>query len=151
MAPAFTVELTAVDIRPMIEEANAIAPVFSRIFKEMILFTSPDKPLPRSGKGTVQRKAAIALYTPEIQAMYVPLISRTSSILMVDRYGTVEDQISTSDSIEPPTAWNAVPLQKWLLDQAARLCNVSTISPTADLFQQGFDRFDILPLGSSMS
>ncbi|KAJ6611594.1 acetyl-CoA synthetase-like protein [Mycena sp. CBHHK59/15] len=110
-------------IWPMIEEANAIAPAFSRIFKEMILFTSPDKPLPRSGKGTVQRKAAIALYTPEIQAIY----------------GTVEDQISTIDSIQPPTAWNAVPVQKWILDLAARLCNVPTMSPTADLFQQGFD------------
>jgi hypothetical protein len=55
----------------MIEQANDIAPAFSRIFKEMILFTSPDKPLPRAGKGTVLRKAAIALYASEIDSMYV--------------------------------------------------------------------------------
>jgi hypothetical protein len=35
----------------------------------MILFASRDKPLPRAGKGTVMRKAAIDLYAPEIEAM----------------------------------------------------------------------------------
>jgi hypothetical protein len=61
--------LDSFDVRPIIEEANQNAPAFSRIFKEMILFTSSDKPLPRSGKGTVQRKAAITLYATEIESM----------------------------------------------------------------------------------
>ncbi|KAJ7318575.1 hypothetical protein DFH08DRAFT_1036386 [Mycena albidolilacea] len=47
-------------IWPIIEEANENAPAFSRIFKEMILIASLDKPLPRAGKGTVQSKAAIS-------------------------------------------------------------------------------------------
>lgn len=67
----FGTGLTSFDIRPTIEEANRIAPAFSRIFKEMILFTSQDKPLPRAGKGTVLRKAAVNLYSPEIEAMCV--------------------------------------------------------------------------------
>ncbi|KAG6824143.1 nonribosomal peptide synthetase, partial [Arthromyces matolae] len=54
---------------PVIEEANAVAPAFSRIFKEMILFTSTDKPLPRAGKGTVMRKAALKAYDEEIEAL----------------------------------------------------------------------------------
>ncbi|KAJ6553164.1 hypothetical protein B0H19DRAFT_901881, partial [Mycena capillaripes] len=54
-------------IWPAIEEANEIAPAFSRIFKEMILFSYPDKPLPRAGKGTVIPKAAITLYATEIE------------------------------------------------------------------------------------
>ncbi|KAJ7699512.1 hypothetical protein B0H17DRAFT_848923, partial [Mycena rosella] len=49
-------------IWPIIEEANENAPAFSRIFKEMILIASSDKPLPRAGKGTVQSQAAIILY-----------------------------------------------------------------------------------------
>jgi hypothetical protein len=57
--------------RPIVEEANMIAPAFSRIFKEMILFASRDKPLPRAGKGTVMRKAALSLYEPEIESMCV--------------------------------------------------------------------------------
>jgi hypothetical protein len=35
----------------------------------MILFASPGKVLPRSAKGTVMRKAALALYAEEIDAM----------------------------------------------------------------------------------
>lgn len=53
------------------EEADKIAPAFSRIYKEMILFTTAEKPLPRVGKGTVARKAAITMYTPEIDKLSV--------------------------------------------------------------------------------
>lgn len=57
--------------RPTIEEANSIAPAHSRIFKEMILFTSEGKPLPLTPKGTLMRKAAIKLYEKEINALWV--------------------------------------------------------------------------------
>lgn len=56
-------------VRSLVEEANAVAPAFSRIYKEMILFTSKDKPLPRAGKGSVMRKAALDLYASEIDDM----------------------------------------------------------------------------------
>jgi hypothetical protein len=55
--------------RPIVEEANRVAPAFSRIFKEMILIASADKPLPRAGKGTVMRKAALVQYQTEIDNM----------------------------------------------------------------------------------
>jgi hypothetical protein len=55
--------------RPIVEEANKDAAAFSRIYKEMIIFTSPSKPFPRSAKGTVMRKAALALYDEEIEAL----------------------------------------------------------------------------------
>lgn len=51
------------------EEANRVAPAFSRIFKEMILVVDPKRPLPRVGKGTVARKAALALYDSEIDKL----------------------------------------------------------------------------------
>ncbi|KAJ7642007.1 hypothetical protein FB45DRAFT_738097 [Roridomyces roridus] len=108
-------------IWPAVEEANAMAPAFSRIFKELILLASPDKPLPRAGKGTVLRKAAINLYAPEIDALY----------------NTVEEH--AVDSIEAPTDWKANFIQPWLMEVAARVCNFATISPTMDLRQQGFD------------
>jgi hypothetical protein len=54
---------------PIVEEANKVAPAFSRVFKEMILIASPDKPLPRAGKGTVMKKAAVAEYEKEIDEM----------------------------------------------------------------------------------
>lgn len=55
--------------RPVIEEANQVAPTFSKIFKEMILITNKNKPLPRAGKGTVMRKLAVTTYEQEIEAL----------------------------------------------------------------------------------
>ena len=52
--------------RPIIEEANRIAPAFAKIFKEMIIVTEPDRPLPRAGKGTVIRKQALEVYEKEV-------------------------------------------------------------------------------------
>lgn len=57
--------------RREVEEANKEAPTFSRIFKEMILVTSREKPMLRAGKGTVMKKATMALYASEIDALYV--------------------------------------------------------------------------------
>lgn len=58
------------------EEANKVAPAFSRVFKEMILVVDPKKPLPRVGKGTVAGKAALVLYDTEIDKLYVASILR---------------------------------------------------------------------------
>ncbi|KAJ7075175.1 putative aminoadipate reductase [Mycena belliarum] len=109
-------------IWPTIEEANRIAPAFSRLFKETMLFTSRDKPLPRAGKGTVLRKATINLYSPEIEAIYE----------------TIEEQAGAVDSNKLPVVWEFALIQDWLIELATNLTN-STISPTIDLFQQGFD------------
>ncbi|KAJ7782239.1 putative aminoadipate reductase [Mycena maculata] len=110
-------------IWPIVEEANQNAPAFSRIFKEMILFTSSDKPLPRAGKGTVLRKAALSLYAPEIESIY----------------NHVEDQISVIDSIDGPAVWEFAQIQEWLTNLAAKLVGSTTILPKEDLFKQGFD------------
>ncbi|KAJ6473883.1 hypothetical protein C8R45DRAFT_835129, partial [Mycena sanguinolenta] len=129
--PSFQIDVNDLDqvaglrnkIWPLIEEANTIAPAFSRIFKEMILFCLPDKPLPRAAKGTVLRKAALALYAEEINSIFQ----------------TVEEQISSVFPNKPPSAWVAATLEPWLLELARSVCNNSVISPMRDLFQQGFD------------
>ncbi|KAG6915763.1 hypothetical protein DXG01_009968 [Tephrocybe rancida] len=51
---------------PIIEEANNDIPASNKIIKETILFTSQGKPLPRTGKFTVLRQAALELYTTDI-------------------------------------------------------------------------------------
>ena len=48
---------------------NAYAPAHSRIFKEMIIVASEDKPLPRVAKGTVAKKASLKLYKAEIDTL----------------------------------------------------------------------------------
>jgi hypothetical protein len=134
------VEWKSFDVRPIIEEANENAPAFSRIFKEMILFASADKPLPRAGKGTVQFKAAISLYAPEIESMYVCPLIALFRLMIHGRYDTMEEQISAIDLIEPPVVWEVAPIDEWLLRLAANVSNFPDMSSTVDLRHQGFDR-----------
>ncbi|KAK3179437.1 hypothetical protein OEA41_005559 [Lepraria neglecta] len=58
------------DIWPTVMQANRDCPAHGRIMKDFITLTSPDKPLPRAGKDTVQRYAAIKLYAEEFKALY---------------------------------------------------------------------------------
>ncbi|EKM60508.1 uncharacterized protein PHACADRAFT_246502 [Phanerochaete carnosa HHB-10118-sp] len=106
-----------------VEEANAQAPGFAKIFKEMIVVTEPDKPLPRVAKGSIVRKQASVVYEKEIEQLY-KMISASMS----------------NEGIDPPRSWKAADLEPWLTGQAMSL--VSHEQPVAlavDLFQQGFD------------
>ncbi|KAJ3715279.1 hypothetical protein DFJ43DRAFT_1007325 [Lentinula guzmanii] len=109
-------------IWPAIEEANLVAPSFSRLYKEMILVTDPEKPLPRVGKGTIAKKAALALYEQEINELYDAV-----------------DSNSGGDSIEPPTSWTSPDLEPWFIGQISDILSAETPSVTADLFELGLD------------
>jgi len=58
-------------VRPYVEEANASEPFYSHIFKEMILIAQRGKPMTRSGKGSIQRMAALRSYEEEIDRLSV--------------------------------------------------------------------------------
>ncbi|KAF3770725.1 hypothetical protein M406DRAFT_34511 [Cryphonectria parasitica EP155] len=57
-------------IWPSVEEANKHSPAHGRVLRNMIIFTSPDKPVPRAGKGTIQRRKLEDDYEPELDALY---------------------------------------------------------------------------------
>ncbi|PPR05125.1 hypothetical protein CVT24_010381 [Panaeolus cyanescens] len=109
-------------IWPIVDEANKVTPAFSRIFKEMILVTSKDKPLPRAAKGTIMRKAALKEYHGEIEALYA----------------TVEST-EAAGPIVPPTAWDSKTVQSWIQGHAEELNGDRKVSVEDDLFEQGFD------------
>ncbi|KZT22888.1 acetyl-CoA synthetase-like protein [Neolentinus lepideus HHB14362 ss-1] len=111
-------------IWPIIEEANEDSPAFSRIFKEMIIVTSPDKPMRRTPKGTVIRKATMSDYAKEIDELYEKVES------------------SRGEDVEPPKSWEIVDLEVWLMAQAEDINEMSQgkkPDPDVDLFAQGFD------------
>ncbi|KAF6240565.1 hypothetical protein HO173_001235 [Letharia columbiana] len=58
------------DIWPIVMQANRDCPAHGRIFKNYIMFTTPGKPLPLAAKGTVQRYAALELYSEEFRSLY---------------------------------------------------------------------------------
>ncbi|KAJ3824337.1 acetyl-CoA synthetase-like protein [Lentinula raphanica] len=109
-------------IWPAVEEANRISPAFSKIYKEMILVVDPEKPLPRVGKGTIAKKAALALYEAEIHEIYAAV-----------------EMNSGGNSIEPPISWNSLDLETWIVEQISDILSIEPPSVTADLFEIGMD------------
>ena len=67
------------EIWPTIEAANNASPSHGRIHRDMIIFTSPEKPMLRAGKGTVQRKPTIDLYANEIKTLYTKSETQASN------------------------------------------------------------------------
>ncbi|KAH0833861.1 putative aminoadipate reductase [Lanmaoa asiatica] len=106
-----------------IEEANKEAPAFSRIFKEMILVTSKEKPMLRAGKGTVIKKATMALYESEIDALYA----------------FVEASAKAGTDVPLPPIWSQIEVENWLMVHATAVNAGKPIEVDIDVFEQGFD------------
>lgn len=77
-------------IWPTVEEANRDAPSHARLMKSHVLFTQPQKPMLRAGKGTVQRPGTLKSYATEIDALY-----RDADLMSADMEGEVEDSEGT--------------------------------------------------------
>nr|GAT45909.1 acetyl-CoA synthetase-like protein [Mycena chlorophos] len=107
----------------VVEDANALAPAFAKLYKEMILVvTDPEKMMVRAPKGTVVKKATVKLYEEEITELY----------------DTIEASTSAPSDVAPPPSFTAPGLAPWLLAHAEKLSD-KHIDPQRDLFDQGFD------------
>ncbi|KAJ7052229.1 putative aminoadipate reductase [Mycena amicta] len=108
----------------VVEQANAIAPAFAKVYKEMILVTEGGRPMVRAPKGTVVKKATIKLYEGDIEALY----------------DTIEASGNAANDVAPPTSWTATELEPWLLTHTGLIFGKhSELKPDIDLFDQGFD------------
>ncbi|CAK5275098.1 unnamed protein product [Mycena citricolor] len=105
-----------------VQKANENAPAFGRIYKEMIVVASREKPFIRTPKDTVIKKPTLALYSAEIEALY----------------DTIEASTNAADDVSPPTSWTATDLVPWLSAHATSLAG-KEIHPSDDIFDQGFD------------
>lgn len=56
---------------PTIETVNVKSPACAQVSKELVIFTTPQKPMARSGKGTVQRRATVKLYEEELNESFM--------------------------------------------------------------------------------
>lgn len=101
------------NIWPSIEEANQECPAHAKIAKSHILFTTPDKPIVRTGKGTIQRAGSLALYKDELDTLYrdadrvtAPLDSAVAGPGPVDEVNLISKFIT--DSVQAITKWPAL-------------------------------------------
>ncbi|CDO77413.1 hypothetical protein BN946_scf184857.g20 [Trametes cinnabarina] len=103
-----------------IERANEHAPQHSRIFKEMILITSPSKPFQLNIKGLPRRKIMVAEYDDEIEALY----------------RQVEE--SAQADLQTPTSWDEEDTLAFVRAVVNRTLRIS-IEDDADIFRSGGD------------
>jgi len=107
-------------IAPTIQKMNDFAPTHSRVFPEMILVTSPDRPFVLTQKGTPQRSDALQKYEADINAAY-------------------EAAELSSDSIFPtPDTWTLESASTFVRDIVHNVIS-SKPSDTDDVFQHGCD------------
>lgn len=92
------------EIWPTVEKANKESPSHGRVHRDMVLFTTADKPMPRAGKGTVIRKATLDLYASEIEALYGASGANTTSGASAGQHSDAKDAarsiISRTTSID---------------------------------------------------
>ncbi|PIL27263.1 hypothetical protein GSI_10408 [Ganoderma sinense ZZ0214-1] len=103
-----------------IERANDFAPQHSRIFKEMIIVTSPSKPFTYGIKGLPRRDPALKAYKDEIDAVYAAVAE------------------SAQSDIPGPAIWDTANVQTFLRVVIERVLR-KPIADEADLFRNGCD------------
>ncbi|KAI0677488.1 acetyl-CoA synthetase-like protein [Trametes maxima] len=107
-------------IWPTVERANEFAPQHSRIFKEMILVTSPLKPFTYTMKGFPQRVKILNNYREEIETLYADLEEHAQS------------------DVPPPSAWDAENTAAFLRAAVEQVLQ-QAIAYDADFFRSGCD------------
>ncbi|KAI0784440.1 male sterility protein-domain-containing protein, partial [Abortiporus biennis] len=118
-------------IWPTVERMNEFAPQHSRLFKEMIIVSTPNKPFTHTAKRTVRRPAVIKEYDPEIEALY----QRVENMANMGINGEAQ---SGSDSEGIVQEWNfdntIAFVRKVIVNVLER-----SVKDEDDLFQHGCD------------
>lgn len=111
---------------PTIQRANEGCPAHGKISKDLVLFTTFEKPLPRAGKGTVQKKRAEMLYQSELDALYAKTHLNSN--------GVSHDKLSLHDVHSTEESLKSIVLEE---------LEVSTLNVEDDLFALGLDSLKV--------
>jgi len=124
-------------LEPFIARANAASPSFARIAYDKVLYTDPQKPLPKTAKGSLQRSKANALYHAEIEALF----RRTTQLVApADRVKIVISDVATTES--SILAY---------LKQTLNINKEDTLSANDDFFVRGMDSLQVLSLAQDLN
>lgn len=117
------------EIWPSIHKANSVCPAHARVEKNFVVFTNADKPLPRAGKGTVQRKIALHLYKIELDGLY-------------------QDATDGSGSKEMPSPneSTAEDLPSTIRGCVASLEGFQSVSSSDNFFEMGMDSLGVISM-----
>ncbi|KAF8995049.1 hypothetical protein BDQ17DRAFT_1430659 [Cyathus striatus] len=109
-------------IWPKIEEYNTVSSTYAKLFKEMIILTTLDKPIPTTDKGTIKRNQLLALYEKEIQDAYSE-----------QNLGSQESDIVT------PKDWTYQNCIEFLKELINKMLPIPVKDETSNIFDYGCD------------
>ena len=115
-------------IRPYAKHANEMMPGFARLSKDRVLFTTPEKPMLRTPKGTVVRKATLAAYEAEIDNLY---------------RATSKDDTPAGPLLK---CKDGSETEKTLLTIFGRVTDLQDLSSDQDIFVAGLDSLQVLAI-----
>ncbi|PHH93094.1 hypothetical protein CDD83_946 [Cordyceps sp. RAO-2017] len=118
------------EIWPTIDGINKETMAHGRIGRSFIGFTNPDKPLPRSGKGAIQRMSALQLYKEEVDDIYNNAWSDES-------LGPVALDISSTEA-----------LTQSVLDLLHTKLGAPQLEADTDIFTVGIDSAQVIQLAN---
>ncbi|KAI6850943.1 acetyl-CoA synthetase-like protein [Hortaea werneckii] len=119
---------------PKIEELNNASPAHGKVWRSKVMFTRRDKPFKRAEKGSIMRRMTVALFEPEIEALYSDEAS--------------EKQLGTFDLSA------GLPAAKAFVRKALKLAGVGLPEDGGDdedIFAYGVDSLQVLAISSKLS
>ncbi|KAL8928039.1 MAG: hypothetical protein Q9172_001094 [Xanthocarpia lactea] len=128
---------------PTVEKANMQCDAHAKIARDLILFTTAEKPFLRAGKGTVQRRMTVDAYHGEINKMYNDFETLTTSreLDTTVARSLVGPQMLPNGSGVYPEA-----LESRLEQLVCKVMGESSIDHDRDFFEMGMDSLQILNL-----
>ncbi|KAJ4407654.1 hypothetical protein N0V82_009876 [Gnomoniopsis sp. IMI 355080] len=113
------------EIWPFIEKASEQSPSHGHIQRDMVLFTTADRPMLRAGKGTLQRQATVHIYKADLDNLYP-----SSTTELPAEIKTIEETVGASDAVK-------------IIISNATDTNLDEVAPYANLFDFGFDSLQV--------
>ncbi|KAF2799236.1 acetyl-CoA synthetase-like protein [Melanomma pulvis-pyrius CBS 109.77] len=113
-------------IWPSVVAANKKSPSHGLIHRNMITFTSANKPMLRAGKGTVQRMSTVDVYSTELDVLYEANVDRMKG----PSNGTINSHVDPQEVV------------KHIIATFTNI-EVAEIDTNADLFGLGLDSLQV--------
>jgi thioester reductase-like protein len=127
------------EVWPVVQEANKIAPAFSKIPKSLILIAPAGKPFRRAGKGTVQRQNTVKSFSQELEDLF----SLQETRLLIEGL-----------SLETPISPNIVKnFTKEIYQQTLEMKDsksVSSIEDSENVFEKGLDSLGVVVIAQRL-
>lgn len=123
------------EIWPFIEKANKQSPSHGRIQRDMVIFTTADKPMARAGKGTVQRHATVQLYKANLDNLYA---SSKTELPSEGGIKTIGQTAGASDAV------------KTIISNATDI-DLDEVDSDANLFDFGLDSLQVINITKNIN